>query len=400
MISKSNLNVANILSKFKIKKFNPVFLVPTETGLKKSIMDATETIRSFLKENNIHDFDKQRQGEENKVLLNIDLISKDNIHETKITFYRPNTKKGDPRLWIYGLKTHSLENDLLALIQNDKKITVINCSNSNLDFILNEDNPKFKSIHTKKQTLNTATELFNKILSIYRQGYIKTKRVGDTGIGYTLETLLGIQANSSRNPDYKGIEIKSSRKRTTKPTLFSKAPNWTLSNFNNGQDLATARGKNDPNRGNLKTLFHTISHLEKNSYDLKLLMDNNYLYQIHVSNNSYEKDVLWELDVLKETIKRKHKETFWISAKSRGQSGTPSEEFLYDHIVHTGNIDLNSFIILIETGDITVDYLLWEKKEGWQNYINKNGHDFLFKIKKRQRNLLFNAYEEFDLSEF
>ena len=93
MISKSNLNVANIFSKFEIKKFNPVFLVPTETGLKKSIMDATETIRSFLKENNIHDFDKQRQGEENKVLLNIDLISKDNIHETKITFYRPNTKK-------------------------------------------------------------------------------------------------------------------------------------------------------------------------------------------------------------------------------------------------------------------------------------------------------------------
>ena len=42
-----------------------------------------QTIRSFLKENNIHDFDKQRQGEENKVLLNIDLINKDNIHETK-----------------------------------------------------------------------------------------------------------------------------------------------------------------------------------------------------------------------------------------------------------------------------------------------------------------------------
>ena len=75
---------------------------------------------------------------------------------------------------------------------NDKKITVINCSNSNLDFILDEDNPKFKTIHTKTN-FNTATELFNKILSIYRQGYIKTKRVGDTGIGYTLETLLGIQ---------------------------------------------------------------------------------------------------------------------------------------------------------------------------------------------------------------
>ena len=78
---------------------------------------------------------------------------------------------------------------------------------------------------------------------------------------------------------------------------------------------------------------------------------------------------------------------------------TTSEEFLYDHIVHTGNIDLNSFIILIETGDITVDYLLWEKTQGWQSYISKKGHDFLFKIKKRQRNLLFNSYHEIDLSE-
>ena len=47
MISKSNLNVADILSKFKIKKFNPVFLVPTETGLKKSIMMLQKQLDHF-----------------------------------------------------------------------------------------------------------------------------------------------------------------------------------------------------------------------------------------------------------------------------------------------------------------------------------------------------------------
>ena len=401
MISKSNINVAFTLTEFKEKNLNPVFIVPTATGLNKSIMDATETVRSFLEENEIHNFKHQKQGEENKVILNIDLVSKNKIFETKLTLYRPNTKNGDPRLWIYGLKSYSNENDLLAMVYNGHKLTVINCSSSDLDYILDSDNEDFNNIHIAPQTNNTAEELLQKILSIYRSGYIKTKRVGDTGIGYTLETLLGIQANSSRNPDYKGIEIKSSRKRTTKPTLFSKAPNWNLSSFANSQDLAISRGKIDPNKGNLRTLFHTISHLDKNSYNLQLLLENEYLHQIYVNpnSNSYQKDVLWEIDVLKDTIKNKHKETFWVTAKSRGRVGTPSEQFLYDHIVHTGNIDLNSFVILIETGDITVDYLLWEKTHGWQSHISKKGHDFLFKIKKRQRNLLFNSYQEIDLSE-
>ena len=48
-------------------------------------------------------------------------------------------------------------------------------------------------LFTQKTNFKHCDRTFNKILSIYRQGYIKTKRVGDTGIGYTLETLLGIR---------------------------------------------------------------------------------------------------------------------------------------------------------------------------------------------------------------
>ena len=35
---------------------------PTETGLKKSIMDATGSVRSYLKNENIHDYELQKQG--------------------------------------------------------------------------------------------------------------------------------------------------------------------------------------------------------------------------------------------------------------------------------------------------------------------------------------------------
>ena len=42
-------------------------------------------------------------------------------------------------------------------------------------------------------------------------GFIQTMRPGDTGIGYTFESLLGIPANSATTPDFKGIEIKTKR---------------------------------------------------------------------------------------------------------------------------------------------------------------------------------------------
>lgn len=41
----------------------------TETGLKKSIMDATAPVRAYFKENRIHDYDSQPQGELGKRLI-------------------------------------------------------------------------------------------------------------------------------------------------------------------------------------------------------------------------------------------------------------------------------------------------------------------------------------------
>ena len=51
------------LAKFGIEAS---YLVPTETGLTKSILDAHKGFRSYLKLNNLHDFSTQSQGSENK----------------------------------------------------------------------------------------------------------------------------------------------------------------------------------------------------------------------------------------------------------------------------------------------------------------------------------------------
>ena len=64
------------------------------------------------------------------------------------------------------------------------------------------------------------------------RGFVKTLRPGDTGVGYTLETLLEIPENNSPRGDFQGMEIKAYRDSETefddqdKMNLFLKEPEW------------------------------------------------------------------------------------------------------------------------------------------------------------------------------
>ena len=49
--------------------------------------------------------------------------------------------------------------------------------------------------------------LRDRLREISRLGYVPSLRAGDTGIGFTLETMLGIAANSSMKPDWETIEL-------------------------------------------------------------------------------------------------------------------------------------------------------------------------------------------------
>ena len=76
-----------------------------------------------------------------------------------------------------------------------------------------------------------ADELLQKIQAIHNQGFLPSITPGDPGVGDTLEHALGIERNNSRAPDYKGIELKTTRltrngvsRQVTRSTLFTKVP--------------------------------------------------------------------------------------------------------------------------------------------------------------------------------
>lgn len=205
---------------------------PTATGLEKSIMDATVTVRTYLKSQEIHDYEHQNQGTESKLQVKSYLITPNGVIHSMASLYRPNTKKGDPRIWFKGLGAHAKAGDILAIIAFDKGLYVVNVTKLDFDKLLSgfESNPLKELVNTINHLSRAvADELLLMLNEISAKGPVPAMLRADTAVGRTLETLLGIQINSSKKPDYKGIELKAFRdKRGNRKNLFAQVPDWAV----------------------------------------------------------------------------------------------------------------------------------------------------------------------------
>ena len=121
MLSKSDTNIADVISIFQDLNIDCCFIVPTENGMQKSILDATFQVRDFFKDKSYHNYDRQLQGKDNKKIKECSFLTHSGTIKSKVSLYRPNTKNGDPRIWFYSLNNYAKANNLLAiLILNDE----------------------------------------------------------------------------------------------------------------------------------------------------------------------------------------------------------------------------------------------------------------------------------------
>ena len=365
---------------------------PTETGLIKSIMDATGSVRTYLKSKEIHDFEIQRQGQESKVLVNTFLIKEEKFLASVTSLYRPNTKKGDPRIWFKGLGNYAKANDILGIIEFQKSLYVLNITQLDLERLLTSLtlNPFQELVDQIKQTSNEiADELLNLLNKIAQRGFIPALLNADTAIGRTLETLLGININSSKKPDYKGIELKSYRdKRGNRKNLFAQVPEWKTSKFKSSAEILDNFGYS---RGEDFKLYCTVSTLVRNSQGLMLKVDGNTSQLLENSNKNNIGDfVVWGLETLHNRLLEKHNETFWIAADSKTIDG--KEYFQYKKVEHTKKPIVSQFDILLEQGIITLDHLIKRKATG--SVVEKGP---IFKIKPNSLELLFPPSQSYSL---
>lgn len=367
---------------------------PTKTGLKKSILDATGSVRYYLKENNLHDYETQGQGQEHKIIIETFIYSPTEKIKSKTSLYRPNTKKGDPRIWFSKLGKFSISNDLIAIVAYDKRLHIFNLTQIDVKSLLNSKiiNPLKELIEEiNGQANKIAFELLSMLRTIAKSGPIPSMVNADTSVGRTLETALGIDINSSKEPDYKGIELKSFRsRRANRKNLFNQVPNWKLSKFKRSAEILDNFGYT---RDGIFRLYCTVSAITRNSQGLKLRLDNDIKQLIENSDKKEIGDfVVWTLDKLHSRLQQKHKETFWVEADSLIID--KKEHFQYKLVEHTKKPINSQFNILINDGIITLDHLIKKDAKG---SVREKGP--IFKIKPKGIDLLFPPSVKYNLLE-
>ncbi|MCQ2515466.1 MAG: MvaI/BcnI family restriction endonuclease [Saccharofermentans sp.] len=386
MLAMSDTRIDDFLPIFANSGVPVTFLVPTPTGFEKSIMDATAPVRNYLHEMNIHDYSIQLQGPDYKVILPTFFVTDTELIETTVSLYRPVTKKGDPRIWFGKLKRYCSPCNLLAIISIDKILYVINLSNNKIKESLLCGGFVYDVLKEAEHKENSiAEELLAKLKVIHNRGFIPSITPGDSGVGDTLENALGISRNNSPTPDYKGIELKSTRltrngenRNKTRNTLFTRVPDEGMSY----REIVDNYGKIQIPRGSTEArlqLYETLRASRKNAYDLLIQVQpkDDKLLLIHQDNSGSEiiehYVSAWLMKNLREQLLIKHRETFWVKALSENINGI--EHFRYDRVLHTKKPNASLLAPLFETDKITIDLAAHYKPDGkWRN------HGVLFKM--------------------
>ncbi len=354
----------------------------TSTGLRKCILDATAPMRTFFVEKGVHNYEGQLQGPEHKQVIKTVILTNDEAKDTVTSLYRPVTKKGDPRLWIYGIKDFSRPDDIHAICIHKGEFYVINITSCDIEAtFMSPDSSDLKDfINDVYHFSNSASD---ELLSFFRSNsdkWFESEVLADTGIGRTIETMLGIPQNSNKTPDYKGIELKSHREKRSskKNVLFTQTPDWRLSQLKSGKEIVALYGY-DCGDGRL-TYQNTVQCNHPNAQGLGLNLE---LVREWLELNHYGEKIddvaVWTLQRLHSRLKEKHRETFWIEVENEIHDG--KEYLRYLSIEHTRNPIIPQFDILLDTGIITLDLLLCRP--------GGHGDTYSFKIKKKGMPLLF-----------
>lgn len=204
--------------------------------------------------------------------------------------------------------------------------------------------------------MDTFDEFVENLREIEQMGYVETHRAGNTGIGKTLEDLLGIEENNVPGPDAVGVELKSTRRHSNNlTTLFTKEPPRNERRLWN-QDLVRELGYvDDKGRQALKV---TIEPDVPNNQGFYLDYDAS---SVSVSHEEYGVCATYPLDFLQETFEGKMPELVLVIADVREDD---REHFWYNEAYHLHGFDPGAFLGLMRDGVVTLDLRMHVKDSG------------------------------------
>lgn len=209
--------------------------------------------------------------------------------------------------------------------------------------------------------INDMLILQNKFQEIKRKKWIKSVKKGPTGIGATLEHLLGCEENSLEIPDFNSFEVKAKRKFSESYiSLFNMTPSGKY--YHETERLKNLYGYPDKILKQYKVLnnsiytskttwignrFQFILKVNKEKKIVKLcIFDRN--------NNLIEDFINWDFDSIKEKLYRKLKNLAYFNAYTKFYK---NEEYFYYYKIQFFRLkNFETFINLINDGTIRINF--------------------------------------------
>jgi hypothetical protein len=210
---------------------------------------------------------------------------------------------------------------------------------------------------------------------IRKMGFVLTHRVGDTGIGKTLEDLLEITENNIAGPDFSNYELKSARKESKSMlTLFTKAPQPENANkklleafgyvqrkkSSTYRQLTLAGGEIDSSKVPIedKELHSTIDALKPNSVGLMLRIKGE---RIFIENNK-DVEAYWNNIVVREAFEKKYHKLVYVLADHKKEGGKEFFFFNEGYLLH--GFSFERFSELVKEGKLKADIRIGHYSDG------------------------------------
>jgi len=223
-------------------------------------------------------------------------------------------------------------------------------------------------------------ELNQKLEEISKMGFVETHRSGDTGIGKTLEDLLGIPENNIPLHDISGVaELKAYRKDAKSMlTLFTLEPlpkggdrdRLLLDNF--------GYSKRDNQRS--KELHSTLSCKKYNNQNLKLSVGED---KIEVEGRGHQLNIYWDMNSVEKKFEKKLPALVYVLADRKIINSF--EHFHFNEAYLLQGFSFELFKAMVKEDQIVVDFRMYYRPNGT---VRNHGTGFRVKINK-----LYNCFK-------
>lgn len=229
----------------------------------------------------------------------------------------------------------------------------------------------------------TLDDFIREYSKICDMGWIHTHRPGPTGIGKTLEDLLGIEENNIDGPDFGDYELKSCRINSNSMlTMFTRSPQPAGSNTKLRLKYGYSSSAYDNDE---KVLHSTLSAdrftpIANTGNELKIHCDDE---RISIESQNGIEDIYWTRDALRKAFEKKYKNKF-VYAKAESRGSGANEEFRFIESYEVSGFDYDAMIALLEKGKIYVDLRIGQYPDG-----RTHDHGTGFRIKESDHSLLF-----------